>query len=1659
MGNRRNACVKHLTRLINKLKKHPITQIAIESIGVCAHLYVRLGQNVAAETSFVLQCQYAHELHGQLHVSTSDCFMTACAFYNQRAQDPKMKETERKKYRTLACQFAGKALLVRINVLGELDKRTASCHYNLGLLLRANGDLDSAYRELLFAREGRKNAFGENSLEVAEAEISLGITQQQRGPEFCEEALSWYHVCCKKRLKRLGASNKATQEVARLLRNLRTALSNDATVNVQADAHNNALITYDVLVRTIRQINLKISMENAGNQMSALNPFLRGELVDSASIQPVHAVELKARFPKNPQLVNQFAHRLAAEGGEHKQHDSTSVLKVIESILDQVSVQKTIHSSLEEKFLALGKDGITRTALRRTAFTEGPASLSKCEVLIQSIDQGSPLKVYEGTAAATLAWNVERAAVAAYKLNAMCIGKSMPPLVSATVLAGLLGIIYSDEFTVEHVQNIFEDDISAAAAFLDQLALDDEAVHEQHALSALGERIPPPSAADISAALFILRDLYPEDAVSAAVHAELIERAHTTVLSEKDLNAATGLSKIVLHDKFRPLLHRCRYWSGAGKPFSAQDHSKTGNIDAHLLSVAIKALNRRAEAVGDRPVVSSKEYQLLMGATIHGRDIRFSGVNQDTVEKIIHECMNWKHALGEIEYENENENVTGQGHGGGRSVRGGGGGGGTGTSEFKSGISNGRGTGGGSGGGMGGGFGSGAGGEMGLGAGNTGVGGFGNGGGGGQGLGLGTNGIGGYGAGMGGGRGGGMGGEYGSGGGGGMGLGSGNTGSGGFGNGSGGGQGMGQGANGIGGYGSGNGGGMGYGAGGGGGQGLGSGNIGVGGYGGGQGGGQGGAKGIGGNGTGGGMGYGAGGGGGQGLGSGNIGVGGYGGGQGGGQGRGSSPPINKSLMFHAETALKGAGVTNEQYINVMESIISGEISSLAELHLRSQSISPGLANSVVQTAKQFGLEGKLSEGGSGRGGGGSGGGQGRSSGGSSGSASGSQGGGGGGAGLSGSGSGSGSGSESGSESGRQSTFGNAIARVMSQRASLNLANIRNSMNVGGGGMGGGMDVGDVDTKQDSIQEGVSIAYLERRYPEYREAIRAIAEDAGFKVGPSGGSGGTGGGSESGLGMGSGGADGTGGGGRGGGVGGGTSTVSKRNSLMGKLEELQDLGDLKPDRIIPNPTGRRTKMVFFTADELYDQFKYKLLAFGLFSHMYKATRRKKFANMLLGVGVPITVAKNARRRRFAFKLLGATIVPHALAVKRGEAQAMGAEPAPVSAGGRGPRGGPRGGPRPGRGGRGRTGRAGSLAAGVDIVPKGPKLKQLRWDKVDEETAANSIWKGRKKRFSTVMREDDMFDDIEDMFGAKKKKEKKKGPKKPKKKEKRTLLEAEVLKNMGIAIGRLWKGDWEEFGDAVQQLDTKKITPEGVEKLASVLPTPKDMKMQLNDKGDRSNMDNADQFVYAMAKVNEDKRLKARVNSMMFQIEFHDILKPLDQSITILQNACNEVLTSNKFPELLGIILAVGNKLNQNQRQGDTSAIRLKDLQKLAITKSNMGETVLEYISKNLLRKRPELLQVSKEMKHVFLAAKINMDVATSDRKKIKQGLSTLEREFEKDETCGDDFFETSMGPFKDKAEIQFEVLEDKFDSTMETFKEVGEFLLETVLNPEDVSGCV
>merc|ERR1711871_1397541 len=81
--------------------------------------------------------------------------------------------------------------------------------------------------------------------------------------------------------------------------------------------------------------------------------------------------------------------------------------------------------------------------------------------------------------------------------------------------------------------------------------------------------------------------------------------------------------------------------------------------------------------------------------------------------------------------------------------------------------------------------------------------------------------------------------------------------------------------------------------------------------------------------------------------------------------------------------------------------------------------------------------------------------------------------------------------------------------------------------------------------------------------------------------------------------------------------------------------------------------------------------------------------------------------------------------------------------------------------------------------------------------------------------------------------------------------------------------------------------------------------------------------------------------------------------------------------------------------------------------------------------------------------------VNIDVLRVDHKKLGDGLKRIEREIEKDEELGEDAFETSLGPFKDKATFQFEALDEKYKNMQSTYERVAKFLLEPKLKPEEL----
>ena len=336
-------------------------------------------------------------------------------------------------------------------------------------------------------------------------------------------------------------------------------------------------------------------------------------------------------------------------------------------------------------------------------------------------------------------------------------------------------------------------------------------------------------------------------------------------------------------------------------------------------------------------------------------------------------------------------------------------------------------------------------------------------------------------------------------------------------------------------------------------------------------------------------------------------------------------------------------------------------------------------------------------------------------------------------------------------------------------------------------------------------------------------------------------------------------------------------------------------------------------------------------------------------------------------------------------------------------------------------------------------------------MDDNAIAGTIWASGVKRrtYSTVVREQGMFADLEGIF-APKKIVKKVAKKKEKKPGQVSTLDSKRLQNLGIALSRVWKGDWAELANCVQNLNLNRIGSDAVENLLKVLPTSAEIKGVQAYKGDIAMLNKCDLFIMEIGKVT---RLKPRIECMVFQARFDELIAPLSSNISALQLASDEIRASTKFPELLGIILTVGNKLNQNTAKQNAAGVKLEGLMKLAQTKSNSGITVLDYIVMNLGRNTPELLQIAEDLPHLKAASGINIDTLKADVAKMNKGMQQIKSQFDMDLKKGEYTFQTAMGEFYGKAEVQVEALNNSNTKMLATYAEVAKFLLAPKLPPE------
>eukprot|EP00943_MAST-04B_sp_MAST-4B-sp1_P002066 g2066.t1 len=339
-------------------------------------------------------------------------------------------------------------------------------------------------------------------------------------------------------------------------------------------------------------------------------------------------------------------------------------------------------------------------------------------------------------------------------------------------------------------------------------------------------------------------------------------------------------------------------------------------------------------------------------------------------------------------------------------------------------------------------------------------------------------------------------------------------------------------------------------------------------------------------------------------------------------------------------------------------------------------------------------------------------------------------------------------------------------------------------------------------------------------------------------------------------------------------------------------------------------------------------------------------------------------------------------------------------------------------------------------------KGPKLRGVHWATLDEANTKGTIWEGRKRTFSTVSH---IFQDVEDVFAPGS--IKKIGSLKNEIKKKTrviSLLSPKRTQNIGITLARVWRGSFTELARAVTLLKSSIIGVDNLEQLSKIAPTPDEIEILKSYTGDTALLNKADQFVQAMATIT---RCRERLDAMIFHEKFKETIVSMVDAVGVITRASNEILESHNFQELLGIVLSLGNKLNQNTRKQLAAGIRIDGLMKLATTKGKTGVTVLEYMVKHLQSSKPEILEVGQELQHLKAATVPNYSALTTDMKTMQRGLENIQNQMTVDEKEGEVTFKNELGLFYKEAKIELENANNAFLEMKTKYARAAQWLFE------------
>ncbi|XP_050979347.1 protein diaphanous homolog 3 [Labeo rohita] len=321
-----------------------------------------------------------------------------------------------------------------------------------------------------------------------------------------------------------------------------------------------------------------------------------------------------------------------------------------------------------------------------------------------------------------------------------------------------------------------------------------------------------------------------------------------------------------------------------------------------------------------------------------------------------------------------------------------------------------------------------------------------------------------------------------------------------------------------------------------------------------------------------------------------------------------------------------------------------------------------------------------------------------------------------------------------------------------------------------------------------------------------------------------------------------------------------------------------------------------------------------------------------------------------------------------------------------------------------------------------------MKRLNWSKISpQEMSESCFWIiAKEERYEN----EDLLTRLAITFGTQRaaRREDEELEKKSIKKRVKELkvLDPKIAQNLSIFLGS-FRMPYEEIRRMILEVDEDQLTEPMIQNLVKYLPEQEQLNALVKYKSEYANLSEPEQFGVVMSSV---KRLRPRLNSILFKLQFEEQVSNLRPDIMAVNAACDEVRKSKAFSRLLELILLMGNFMNAGSRNAQSFGFNLSSLCKLKDTKSaDQKSTLLNFLAEVCEEKYPEVLKFVEDLQHVDQASRVSAENLEKCLRQMEKHLLQLEKDLDTFSTADNqqDLFHSKMASFSTQARDHYQKL--------------------------------